>query len=132
MIRNDLQKINYVGIFATNASAMLLFFFLLFFLGEDRFKVYIFPLGTISAAMFVAVIFIPRFLDDIRGAIKAIAASIISETLVISLFFYLTGIRIGMLTLEKGTALDSITVALGLYTFIFAIFYVPGQFTRPS
>lgn len=119
MIENQRSKINYIGIFATNASTMLFSLFLLFFLSEDLFKTHLFPLGTILGAIVVSLAFIPRFLDDIRGACNAIAAGIISEAVIISLFIYATGIRPGMLVVEKGTALDGIMVFLAIYTFIF-------------
>ncbi|WP_275782411.1 hypothetical protein [Pararhizobium gei] len=103
------------------ASALGLFF------EDDYRRVYILPFGITLASLFVALAFIPKFLDDYLGALFSIIFSIICEIFIISVFVYASGIHIGMLNVVRGSAGETVIVFASIYTVTLVFVYFVSQ-----
>lgn len=118
-------QIDIKGISATNFISMALPTLSLIFGIEDSSKIYVIPFGICVAALFVALAFIPRLSEGYMQALSALISSIVCEALIISVVVYYSGLRVGMLNSEEGSALKTVTVSTiiyaGLLVFVYAV-----------
>ncbi|RYG99569.1 MAG: hypothetical protein EON58_03480 [Alphaproteobacteria bacterium] len=120
-------KIDVKGIIATNVISMALPTLSLIFETQESSKIYVIPFGICAAALFVGLAFIPRLSEGYMHALSALIFSIVCEALIISVLVYFSGLRVGMLNSEEGSALKTVAVSSIIYAGLLVFVYTVDQ-----